>query len=153
MLHPLESLQALDRDLGTSNLFIALIVSKFNSNTNKDWQRRLGSDASPPLINNLKKFLTTQVITLEACENLNTSSKAQSYKPQSKPIYAVSHQFSISESTVESKAKLKGVFLCLVCCGDHSLGKCEQFKAFSTGSKLALIVNERLCFNCHGKHF
>ena len=126
------------------------LVEKLDPQTRAKWEesRSHGAVSSAELF----EFLNSRIKTLEtfhspafSSDSLNTFGANPSGFGKFK-VVPKSHRHKISQShTFISRQTADS---CFVCGSQHSVFKCERFRAMSVGARWTLVKEKKLCYNC-----
>ncbi|XP_014209243.1 uncharacterized protein LOC106639922 [Copidosoma floridanum] len=144
MLGPLGSLVALGRDNWCEDITIALVVSRFDNSTNREWQKHLGSSDEPPTLSCLREFIAAQIITMETLESVKRKPTSQDTS-KSKPKSSFMHQIATFNDS--------GSISCFLFGKPHRLFSCPTFQGKPLKEKRQLVNDRQLCLNFLGQHF
>lgn len=124
------------------------------------WEELLGADSNLPF-SQFIQFLENKYRTLEMLEpidsnnkkttkifhtNKTTDSQPKFSKKQKAKSSNNNNVQSISKSNSKSFSKHKQS--CVMCKGDHYLGKCDRFTKLSRDERFHFLKNNRCCINC-----
>ena len=153
---PLDSLKALGRPVDQwSDIIVFLATNRFDENTLRDWQRFLGNSVEPSTREELKKFVESHLLYLEALESSVKSSHKQ--KEHSRTANTQGKQSSsASHQSQESKDYTKNTGSCAFCSQDHFIAKCNKFQelsqTFDNPERGKFIESNKLCAKCFMRH-
>ena len=141
----LSSLESVDRPLekGGSDLFLYVMVLKFDPTTRKDWENLLGNSQDPASIQELKKFVDTQLAVLESIRNTQPVVNSSTSKPSNSVK---------SHATVTPKENNDKSWVCPMCSENHPLYHCPNFRGKSAQERNNFVTGEGLCSLCLNPH-
>lgn len=109
-----------------------IIVSKFDNESHRLWEQKLGGSRDIPTIKDLADFLGVRFRSLEAM-NMSTHKDSSS---TSKPRQEIKSFTTTSEP------------LCTYCSEDHYVHNCKDFGKLTPEKRREFAMEKRLCFNC-----
>lgn len=130
------------------DLLVYMTAQRLDTSTRKAWEDQLGSSSTHPKFDSLNQFLTGKISTLEAVENIDSSSTSSSSTKNSTPRQKGKRG---GQTTHAHSATLKEMS-CSLCSGKHSIIFCPQFRSKDDKQRKELVRKHLLCFNCLGKH-
>ena len=152
---PLDALESIGRPVNQwSDLLVFIISAKLDAKTLKEWQRNLGACTVPPTMKQLRKFLESQLLTLEGMESgygVSYLNKYVSSTPSGKQT-SKSNPQTHQSLTNPSPPKAKSYKPCTFCSGEHFIATCPEFRSKSIPDRQAFVESKQLCSNCLGDH-
>ncbi|KAL0860883.1 hypothetical protein ABMA27_009420 [Loxostege sticticalis] len=129
-----EVLHALNNvGVSTTNwdpLVTHIIVAKFDSESHRLWEQKLGGSRDLPTIKELQDFMEMRFRTLESLQMTNTKESTANRTPQLRSF----------------KASTEPV--CTLCNEDHYIHSCKEFSKLSPEERREVAKEKQLCFNC-----
>jgi len=139
-----RSLEALQRPIAYWDDFLVfIIVQRLDAESVKAWEQHLGSSKEPPTWQQLKEFLFSRLLSLQAYEKSRTG---KSFGSQDTSLTKVHHH---GQAIRQQSQRL---FTCSICSSTHHTASCPQYGTKSVQQRLALIDKHKLCYNCLGQH-
>ena len=114
--------------------FIYLVQSKLDSDIAREWSLE-SSDIKEPKSEDMRKFLK-KVSTVEIV------SKSSQFKSKQS---MVSSSRRVNVANISSSKSTKS---CRLCCKDHTLSQCDEFKTKSIEERIRYVKIHGFCFNC-----
>ncbi|XP_043464125.1 uncharacterized protein LOC122499716 [Leptopilina heterotoma] len=128
----LNALKALNALVDSWDLVLVHFTTRrLDSQTREAWENKQGSRTEPPSYQQLKEFLT-------AAKTTPSSPKSSQSTTQPAKALTASHQTY--------------GYNCSCCDGSHYIVVCEKFRKLSPPVRRELVITQKLCFNCLGKH-
>jgi hypothetical protein len=118
------------------DLFHHLVVDLFDARTRLEWESSLAGSTEPPKHETLINFMSNRILTLNAVKATNS---ARTSSEASKSVK--NHTGSGAESS-----------RCILCTERHPINRCAAFKGKTVSERKAVVIANRLCFNCLGNH-
>lgn len=117
---------------------------KLPTETATSWEKKLGSSTDLPVFASFVSFLEDRYRTLEMIEPLETHAKKTS-----KVFHLNRTKKSKSDNLRSDPKSIK--LSCVLCKGEHSLGRCEKFTKLSQAERFTTAKSNRCCINCLDK--
>jgi hypothetical protein len=148
----INALESLDLDIQIKDLlYMYIIISRFDPNTLREWERH-NSLKEKPSLDNLWSFMETQHKVAQAMSfNFNNSahnSIAQTYQKsptsglQAKPI-------SQPQNVHNKNSNFQRMFHCVFCKDtSHNIFNCPGLSKLSPAARVDAVKQKRLCINC-----
>lgn len=139
-----EALKFHNKDMtGMSEIIVInLIVSRLDNETRKLWESTVGHGQLPTYDATIK-FLQTRASILERVEAAEASTSDQ--KAKQRP--STNKRNETGKTHTATSAEKSGD-VCDVCQKQHTIYKCDAFKAMTVESRFSKAKELRLCFNC-----
>lgn len=124
----INSLKALDLPTDSWDVMLVhILVTKLDSSTRRFWE--LENTSEQPTLEEFKSYINKR------CNALETLGKG-------KPTNPIDHKRLVINTNLNSKIK------CGYCNQSHIIYKCQEFAKLSIEERIAIIKNNKLCFNC-----
>lgn len=137
------SLESLGRPITRGeDLFVHLIVDRFDSRSRCEWENSLSDTTEPPSYSALQQFLDRRLHTLESLQSL---------KPENNSAKSCANPGRQTRVLHARKPETKRG-RCSVCRQEHYIMFCDGYKAKTAAERKQLIEANNLCLNCLGRH-
>ncbi|XP_043474382.1 uncharacterized protein LOC122506332 [Leptopilina heterotoma] len=146
----LNALKALNAPVDSWDLVLVHFTTRrLDSQTREAWENKQGSRTEPPSYQQLKEFLTGRA---RALENLQLNSSQYSQAAKTTPSSPKLSQSTTQPAKALTASHQTYVYNCSCCDGSHYIVVCEKFRELSPPARRELVITQKLCFNCLGKH-
>lgn len=107
-----------------------LIVAKFDNESHRLWEQKLGGSREVPTIKELTDFLDVRFRSLEAMNMSTLKDNSPKTRQQIK-------SFKVTSEPV-----------CVFCSQDHYVHNCKEFGKLPPNERREIAMEKKLCFNC-----
>ncbi|XP_060836320.1 uncharacterized protein LOC132918983 [Rhopalosiphum padi] len=124
---------------------VTVVLRKLDYATSHEWQVRR-TNTELPKYSELQLFLSSRCVALESAETLQNTVDEDKRK-----ITAKASNLKYNAHNYPRKALYTAnhnVVKCECCAGDHRVYACSKFKEMPVGSRVQIVREARLCFNC-----
>lgn len=126
---------------------VTIILRKLDSASNHEWQLRR-VDTLLPTYSQIEEFLRNRCIAFENSELGNSSIRSTADKKVTGNYNGAKNNYNGNFTKRTLVATNRSEYKCICCSGPHKLYTCNDFKKLSSGNRITLVRNSRLCFNC-----
>ena len=151
------------------HFLVSLTVNRLDKISLRDWENSIAGSVEPPTFNELGKFLTNRLETLEAvCSSSSDAKlpqegfkiKSSSQGRKNSDNFSKNSNFKIHSVVKENPPKEKPPVQiqsvqnnsCFFCNKPHYIASCTDFRGKSAKERLEFVEAQRLCYNCLGRH-
>lgn len=140
-----RTLETLNRPIQAwDDILVFMITQRLDSESIKTWENCLGPSKEPPTWEQLRDFLLTRMLSLQAVE------KSQAFRqPLNSRPPARSHFTGTNES---SKTEPHRNLSCPLCSEKHYIANCSRYQQLTPKQRKETVTQKGCCFNCLGFH-
>ena len=138
------ALENMGQPVDQQDIFLVyLVTEKLPADTRKFWEISTpGTD--PQTYNDLKKFLETRCLALEAstlsAPTISSQHRFTTRQNNNQQSHSSQRNYNTNTTTIEIN--------CECCNGTHKLHLCPKFKQLSVPNRAEFVKMKKLCFNC-----
>ena len=138
------ALENMGQPVHQQDIFLVyLVTEKLTADTRKFWELSTPG-TGPQTYNDLKKFLETRCLALEAstlsAPTISSQHRFTSRQNNNQQSHSSQRNYNTNTTTIEIN--------CDCCNGAHKLHLCPKFKQLSVPNRAEFVKMKKLCFNC-----
>lgn len=128
-------------------VFVYQGCDRLDPNTREAWENSIASSREFPTFEKLEEFLNARVRAMEHVEA--AAPQPSQGKTQQGKKSATAHQGTTQQGATQTNSR---AYECDCCKGNHFIVSCPNFRAMNVVDRRIIVKENRLCYNCLGRH-